>query len=58
MTQLELNNRLYGRSDNINISEFKLLSQAVQDDIIAYFLEKNKVNINYRLVEELERFFF
>lgn len=39
--------------DNINIPKFKLLSQAVQDDIIAYFLEKNKVNINYRLVERI-----
>ncbi len=39
--------------DSINIPKFKLFSQAVQDDIIAYFLEKNKVNINYRLVERI-----
>ncbi|MGI6782484.1 MAG: tRNA lysidine(34) synthetase TilS [Acholeplasmataceae bacterium] len=40
-------------NDNIDIPKFKLLSQAVQDDVIAYFLETNNVNLNYRLVEKI-----
>ncbi len=41
--------------DNINIPQFKQLSQAVQDDVIAHLLESNKVNVNYRLVERIRK---
>jgi tRNA(Ile)-lysidine synthetase-like protein len=39
--------------DSINIPKFKQLSQAIQEDVIAYYLEQNKVNLNYRLVERI-----
>lgn len=39
--------------DNINIPRFRQLSKAVQDDVIAYLLESNNVNLNYRLVERI-----
>lgn len=39
--------------ENINIPKYRLLSQAVQEDIIAYYLEINNININYRLVSRI-----
>ena len=41
--------------ETINIPRFRFLSTAVQDDVIAYLLETNKVNINYRLIERIRK---
>jgi tRNA(Ile)-lysidine synthetase-like protein len=40
-------------NDIIDIPQFKELSRAVQDDVVAYLLERNEVNLNYRLVEQI-----
>ena len=41
--------------ETINIPRYRFLSKAVQEDVIAYLLEKNKVNINYRLIDRIRK---
>jgi tRNA(Ile)-lysidine synthetase-like protein len=42
-------------SPNLNIPKFKKLDQAIQDDVIAYYLELNGINLNFRLIEKIRK---